>query len=73
MWVEYPGEKEVFRFERHLLYASHAAAGTHWENQKADRAAKAKAKAKKKSNPKPDADPPAEPAPKPAKANPSQA
>ena len=70
VWVEYPGEKEMFRVERHLLYASHAAAVTHWENQKGDRAAKAKAKAKKKSNPKPSAHPPAEPAPKPAKPEP---
>ena len=68
--MEYPGEKEMFRVERHLLYASNAAAVTHWERQKADRAAKAKAKTKKKSNPKPDADPPAEPAPKPAKPEP---
>ena len=31
VWVEYPGEKEMFRVERHLLYATHAAAMTHWE------------------------------------------
>ena len=31
VWVEHPGEKEMFRVERHLLYASHAAAVTHWE------------------------------------------
>ena len=67
VWVDCPGEKEMFRVERHLLYASHAAAVTHWEQQKAVRAAKAKAKTKKKSNPKPDDDPLAEPAPKPAK------
>ena len=70
MWVEHPGEKEMFRAERHLLYASNAAAVTHWLSQKAARAAKAKAKAKKESNPKPDADLPAEAAPKPAKAEP---
>ena len=70
VWVEYPGEKEMFWVERHLLYASHAATVTHWELQKADGAAKAKVKSKKKSNPKPDADPLAEPAPKPAKPEP---
>ena len=69
VWVEQPGEKEMFRVERHLLYASHAAAVTHWENQKAAAAGKKAAKAKKKSNPKPDANP-AEPAPKPAKPEP---
>ena len=31
VWVEHPGEKEMFRVERHLLYASHASALTHWE------------------------------------------
>ena len=67
VWVEYPREKEMFQVERHPLYATHAAAVTHWEVQKA---AKAEAKTKKKSNPKPDADPPAEPAPKPAKPEP---
>ena len=65
VWVEHPGEKGMCWVERHLLYASHAAAVTHWEKQKAAKAAKA-TKAKKKSNPEPDADPPAEPAPKPA-------
>ena len=69
MWVEHPGEREMFRVERHLLYASHAVAVTHWENQKAAKAAKT-AKAKGKSNPQPDADPPVEPAPKPAKPEP---
>ena len=71
VWVEHPGpgEKEMFRVERHLLYAFHAATVTHWENQKAAKAAKA-TKAKKKSNAKRDADPPAEPAPKPAKPEP---
>ena len=64
VWVEHPGEKEMFRVERHLLYASHAVAVTHTENQKAAAAGKKAAKAKNKSNPKPDADPPAEPAPK---------
>ena len=67
VWVEHPGEKEMFRVERQLLYASHAAAVTHWKNQKATAAGKKAAKAKKKSNPKPDAHPPAEPAPKPSK------
>ena len=70
VWVEHPREKEMFRVERHLLYASHAAAVTHWEQQKAAAAGKKAAKAKKKPNPKPDADPPAEPAPKPAKPEP---
>ena len=70
VWVEHPGEKEMFRVERHLLYASDAAAVTHWEQQKAAAAGKKAAKAKKKPNPKPDADPPAEPAPKPAKPEP---
>ena len=65
-----PREKEMFRVERHLLYASHVAAVTHWEQQKAAAAGKKAAKAKKKPNPKPDADPPAEPAPKPAKPEP---
>ena len=67
MWVEHPRDKELFRVERHLLYASHAAAVTHWEHQKAAVAGKKAAKAKKKPNPKPDANPPAEPASKPAK------
>ena len=66
MWVKQPGEKEMFWVERHLLYASHAAAVTHWENQKTAAAGKKAAKAKKKSNPEPDA----EPAPKPAKPEP---
>ena len=70
VWVEHPGEKEMFRVERHLLYASHAAAVTHWEQRKAAAAGKKAAKAKKKPNPKPDADPPAEPAPKPPKPEP---
>ena len=70
VWVEHLGEKEMFRVARHLLYASHAAAVTHWENQKAPAASKKAAKAKKTSNPKPDADPPVEPAPKPAKPEP---
>ena len=68
-WVEHLGGKEMFHVERHVLYACHAAAVTHWENQKSAKAAKA-TKAKKKSNHKPDADPPAEPAPKPAKPEP---
>ena len=68
--VEHPGEKEMFRVERHLLYASHAAAVTHWEQQKAAPAGKKAAKAKKKPNLIPDANPPAEPAPKPAKLEP---
>ena len=70
VWVEHPGEKEVFRVERHPLYASHAAAVIHWEQPKAAAAGKTAAKAKKKSNPKPDANPPAEPAPKTAKPEP---
>ena len=32
VWVAHPREKEMFRVERHLLYASHAAALTHWEH-----------------------------------------
>ena len=70
VWVEHPGENEVFRVERHVLYASHAAVVTHWEQQKAAAAGKKAAKAKNKPNPKPDADPPAEPALKPAKPEP---
>ena len=70
VWVEHPGEKEMFRVERHLMYASHAAAVTHWEQHKAAAAGKKAAKAKKKPKPKPDADTPAEPAPKPAKPEP---
>ena len=31
VWVDHPGEKEMFRVERPLLYASHTAAVTHWE------------------------------------------
>ena len=65
VWVEHPGEKEMFRVERHLLYASHCAAVTHWEQHKAAIAGKKAAKAKKKPNAKPDVDPPAEPPPKP--------
>ena len=48
VWVEHPGEKEMFRVDRHLFYASHAAAGTHWEQQKATAAGKKAAKVKKK-------------------------
>ena len=70
VWVEHSREKEMFRVERQLLYASHAAAVTHWEQQKAAVAGKKAAKAKKKPNPKPDADPLAEPAPKPANPEP---
>ena len=70
VWVEHPGEKDMFRVERRLLYASHASTLTHWEQQKAAVAAKKAAKAKKKPNPKPDAHPPAEPAPNPAKPDP---
>ena len=70
VWVEHLGEKEMFRVGRHLLYASHAAALTHWEEQKAAAAGKKADKAKKKPNPKPDADAPPEPAPKPAKPEP---
>ena len=70
VWVEHPGEKEMFRIEKHLFYDSHAAAVTHWEQQKAVAAGKKAAKAKKKPNPKTDADPPAEPVSKPAKPEP---
>ena len=63
--MEHPGEKEMFRVERHLPYASHAAAVTHWEQQKVATACKNAAKAEKKPDTKPDAAPPAEPAPKP--------
>ena len=35
MRVEHAGTKEMFRVERHLLYASHAAAVTAPEHQKA--------------------------------------
>ena len=63
VWVEHPGEKEMFRVEWHLLYASHAAAVTHWEQQKAAAASKKAAKTKKKLHPKPESDLPAEPAP----------
>ena len=70
VWVEHPGEKEMFRVERHLLYASRAAVVTHWEQQEDAAVGKKAAKAKKKPNPKPDDDPPAEPAPKPAKLEP---
>ena len=59
VWVEHPGENEMFRVERKLLYASHAVAVTHWEQHKAAAAGNKAAKAKKKPNPKPDADPPA--------------
>ena len=69
-WVEHQGEKEMFRVEKHLLYDSHAAAVTHWEQQKAAAACKKAAKAKQKPNPEPDADLPVEPAPKPAKPEP---
>ena len=72
VWVEHSGEKEMFRVERHVLYTSHAAAVTYWEQQKAATAGKKAAKAKKKPNPKPDADPPARPASKPAKAEPKR-
>ena len=71
VWVEHPGEKEIFRVERHVLYASHAAAVTHWEQQKVAAAGKKAAEAKRKPNPKRDADPPAEPAPSWLSLNPS--
>ena len=67
VWLEHPGEKEMFWVERHMLYASHAALGSHREQQNAAAAGKKAAKAKKKPNPKSDGDPPAKPAPKPAK------
>ena len=66
MWVEHLGEKEMFQVERHLLYASHAAAVTHGEQQKAAPTGKKAAKAKQKPNPKLNA----EPAPKAAKPEP---
>ena len=69
VWVENPREKEMFRAEGHMLYASHASAMTHWERQKAAAAAKKAAKAKKKPNPKPDTHPPA---PKRAKPDPTR-
>ena len=66
--VEHGEEKEMFRAERHLLYASHASAMTHWEQQKVATAAKKAAKpAKKNPNPKMDADQPVELPFKPAK------
>ena len=68
--VDHPGEKEMFRVERHLLCACHAAAVTHWEQHKAAVAGKKAAKGKKKPHPKPDANPPGEPAPKPPKLEP---
>ena len=71
VWVEHPWEKEIVGVERHLLYASHAAAVTHWEQQKAAAAGKKAAKAKKKPNPKTDANPPAEPSPRRLSLNPS--
>ena len=43
------GEKEMFRVDRHLFYASHAAAGTHWEQQKATAAGEKAAKVKKEA------------------------
>ena len=43
--VEHPREKEMFRVERHLLYASRAAAVTHWKQQKVAAAGKKAAKA----------------------------
>ena len=49
--MEHPREKEMFRVERHMLYASHASAVTHWVQQKDAAAAKKAAKAKKKPNP----------------------
>ena len=70
VWVEQPGENEIFRVERHLLYASHASTLTHWEQQKAAAGDKKASKAKKKPNPQPNACPPAQPAPKPAKHDP---
>ena len=68
--MEHPGEKVMFRVEKHPLYASHASALIHWEHQKVAAVAKKAAKAKKKSNPKRDGDLPAEPAPKPAMVDP---
>ena len=70
VWVEHLGEKEMFRVERHLLYASHGAAVTYREQQKAAAASKKAASAEKNPNPKLYADPPAGPAPKPTKPEP---
>ena len=53
--MEHPEEKEMFRVERHVLFAFHVAAVTHWEQRKAAAAGKKSAKAKKKHNPKSDA------------------
>ena len=64
--MEYPGEKEMFAIERHVLYASHAAVVTHWEQHKAAKKPKHKANAK----PPVGVDPLAERAPKPTKPNP---
>ena len=55
----------MFRVERHVLCASHAAAVTHYEQQKAAAAGKKAAKARKKPKSKLDADPPPKPGPQP--------
>ena len=34
VWVEHPREKEMFRVERRLLYASQGAAVTHWSSRR---------------------------------------
>ena len=57
--VEHPGEKEMFRVDRHLLYACHASAPTRWEQQNTTAATNKPPKTKTKPNPKSDADPPA--------------
>ena len=64
--VAHPGEQEMSRVERHLLYASHASTAHHWEHQKAAAIANKDSNAKKEPNPKQDGDPPAEPPHKPA-------
>ena len=60
--MEHRGEKEIFRVDRHLLYASHASTATHWEQWKVAVAVRKAAKPKKKPNPKPGPDPPPRPA-----------
>ena len=35
VWVEHPGDKEMFLVERHLWYAFHALTVSHREQQKA--------------------------------------
>ena len=51
VWVEHLREKEIFRVQRHLLYASHAAAVTHWGQQKAAAAGKGPPRPKRSLTP----------------------